>query len=187
MITNQYKNQIKKLHHHDKSWGNRVKIPDNVIKLVNEKEIKSILDFGCGKGNLVRALKEKFPYLQIIGWDPSSHSIDQFPSSVDMIVSTDVLEHVEPEFIDETILFLKSRCNKIMYHLIACYPAVAILPDGRNAHLIVEDPSWWRNKISNLELRIIEEKIKDKIEKRKVGMMRIIEYEVVVETNERNF
>jgi cyclopropane fatty-acyl-phospholipid synthase-like methyltransferase len=181
MITNQYKNQITALHKNDKAWGDRVKIPNLIISCIQEKNIKSILDFGCGKGNLVNSLKLKFPELEITGYDPSFHNIDKIENKVDMIISTDVLEHVEPEFIDNTISFLKSKTNICMYHLIACYPAVAVLPDGRNAHLIVEDPSWWRNKLLENELKISYEKIKDQVERRKVGNMRIIEYEVIVE------
>ena len=80
------------------------------------------------------------------GYDPTN---DQpLPDSVDMIMSFDVLEHVEPEFIDITLVDLKNRCNKIMYHLIACHPAKRVLDDGRNAHLIIETPDWWKNKIS---------------------------------------
>jgi 2-polyprenyl-3-methyl-5-hydroxy-6-metoxy-1,4-benzoquinol methylase len=180
MISQEYKNQIKELHESDKSWGNRVRIPETIIKFIKEKNIKSILDYGCGKGNLVRELKKQFPNLQVYGWDPSTHDFSEFPEYADMIVSTDVLEHVEPEFIDHTLNFLKSK-SKVMYHLIACYPAVAILPDGRNAHLIVESPDWWKNKFLKNNLNIIFEKTKDQIEKRKVGNMRIVEYEVVTE------
>ena len=34
------------------------------------------------------------------------------------------------------------------------------LPDGRNAHLIIELPAWWRNKIlSNMQVNIAHEEI----------------------------
>ena len=51
--------------------------------------------------------------------------------------------------------------TKSAWLIIACYPAKKILPDGRNAHLIVENPTWWLDKISNTML-------KSKISKSKV-------------------
>jgi hypothetical protein len=63
-------------------------------------------------------------------------------------MSFDVLEHVEPTFINDTLSDLKNRCNKIMHHVIACHPAKRVLNDGRNAHLIIENPDWWKIKIS---------------------------------------
>ena len=69
----------------------------------------------------------------------------EIPSQVDLVYSSDVLEHVEPDLIDETINHLFSISN-YQYHLIACHPAKKALSDGRNAHLIIEDPSWWLKK-----------------------------------------
>ena len=37
-----------------------------------------------------------------------------------------------------------------MYHLVACHPAKKYLSDGRNAHLIVENPEWWKCKLQTV-------------------------------------
>ena len=43
---------------------------------------------------------------------------------------------------------------------IACYPAKKQLPDGRNAHLIVEKPEWWREQLlANMNVNIVSENI----------------------------
>jgi hypothetical protein len=43
---------------------------------------------------------------------------------------------------------------------IACYPAKKYLPDGRNAHLIVELPEWWRKQLlANMDITIVSENI----------------------------
>jgi hypothetical protein len=43
---------------------------------------------------------------------------------------------------------------------IACYPAKKHLPDGRNAHLIVESPDWWRKQLlTNMNVTIVKEEI----------------------------
>lgn len=148
-FTNEYANSLKKLHE-GKAFGNRASIPDEVVRCIEHYNIESILDFGCGKGNVVMALKERFPNLKVYGYDPGREGFDVLPDKVDMIISTDVLEHVEPELLDETLQDLANRTNKVMYHLIACHPAKKSLPDGRNAHLIIEKPEWWREKLNSV-------------------------------------
>lgn len=147
--TNEYAKNLKKLHE-GKAFGNRARIPNEVVRCIKEYEIESILDFGCGKGNVVAALKEQFPHLTVYGYDPGREGFDSLPDKVDMIISTDVLEHVEPELLEETLRDLSNRTNKVMYHLIACHPAKKSLPDGRNAHLIIEKPSWWQEKLKSV-------------------------------------
>jgi hypothetical protein len=73
-----------------------------------------------------------------------------------MMISTDVLEHVEPTSIDETISLI-GKTSKLQYHLISCAPAKLVLPDGRNAHLIQESPDWWRDKFIKEGFQILNE------------------------------
>jgi hypothetical protein len=67
-----------------------------------------------------------------------------------------VLEHIEPEYLDETLKYLSTK-SKYIYHLIALSPAKLILSDGRNAHLILESKEWWRQKFLDLNYNIIKE------------------------------
>lgn len=183
-ISNEYLEQIKQLHESDSSWGNRIAIPKKIVSLIEQFNPKTILDFGCGKGYLTAALQEKYSDIVIHGWDPSRHSYSDLPESVDMIFSIDVLEHVEPAFLEGTLLNLMHRTNKLMYHFIACYPAHAMLADGRNAHLIVEGPAWWRDKFLALDgIKILDERIIDEHQMRAAGKFHIIEYEVVCVKN----
>ena len=60
------------------------------------------------------------------------------------------------------------RSQRYGFFRIACYPAKKKLLDGRNAHLIVEDPAWWREQIlSHMNVTIVDESISviDKSEK----------------------
>jgi trans-aconitate methyltransferase len=180
-ITKEYQQQLKQLHSADIGWGNRVQIPKKIIEIVDQFNPCSILDYGCGKGHLTKSMQTRWSEKIITGWDPSTHTWDQLPDSTDFILSTDVLEHVEPAFIEQTLFDLSNRANDIMYHVIACYPAVAILPDGRNAHLIVEKPDWWRDKFKKLtNMEIVEEEVIDEMQHRAVGEMRITEYKVLL-------
>ena len=46
---------------------------------------------------------------------------------------------------EDTVSLLKFDKNAFL--IIATSPAKKFLPDGRNAHLIVETPGWWKDKI----------------------------------------
>jgi len=64
-----------------------------------------------------------------------------------MLISTDVLEHIEPFFLDDVLKDIHNLFQKNAFLIIATSPAKKFLPDGRNAHLIVETPGWWKEKI----------------------------------------
>lgn len=157
MISNNLKKMYQDIHLNT-PFGKRGKFPKHLEKFITEKRPQSILDFGCGKGRLVRKIKETFPEIDVEGYDPAnpdfSRSIDN--KQFDMIISSDVLEHVEPEFIDKTLIYLKER-SKHFYHLIACSPAKLVLPDGRNAHLIIENRDWWNSKFLKSNYIILKE------------------------------
>ena len=104
MLTPQYQEQLKNLHNSSKAFGNKATIPEDIVQLIEKYKINSILDFGCGKGHMVLALKEKYPNIEVYGFDPGIESFDSLPKSVDMIFTLDVLEHIEPELLDQTLL-----------------------------------------------------------------------------------
>jgi len=52
------------------------------------------------------------------------------------------LEHVEPDRLGNVLDHIRRLSGKGCYIVIATRPAAAILPDGRNAHLIVKDADW---------------------------------------------
>ena len=153
-----YKKSLIELHE-SKAFGNKSSIPQEVIDCIEKYQITSILDFGCGKGNFLTTLKERYPDITVFGFDPGNDLFSTLPDKVDMIYSSDVLEHIEPEHLTETLVDLKKRCSTVMYHLIACHPAKRIMHDGRNAHLIIESPTWWQAKLQSVDYQIVSEKI----------------------------
>jgi hypothetical protein len=136
----EYLDQLTNLHV-IKSFGNSTKIHKQVQSLVDNNNIKSILDYGSGKGGTSEAFKNKWPTVNVISYDPVTSPIE-LPNNVDLIYSADVLEHIEPDYFDETMDYL-FKSSKHQWHLIACHPAKKSLSDGRNAHLIIEQPEWW--------------------------------------------
>jgi len=155
MISKQYKEMLTDIHARG-PFGKRAKIPTFLAKFIDDTGAQSIVDFGCGKGHLVEKLREDYPDKKIYGYDPANPEYDIHIPKVDLLISTDVLEHVEPNLINQTLEELQSR-SQYIYHLISCAPAKLVLPDGRNAHLIQESAKWWRDKFTNLSYNIIRE------------------------------
>lgn len=99
---------------------------------------KDVLDYGCGKATLQKGLP--FP---IQNYDPCVDEYSKRPVPADIVVCTDVLEHIEPECIKEVMDDLRSLTKQLLFVNVACRPAKKTLPDGRNAHIIQESPNWW--------------------------------------------
>lgn len=156
MISSEYKKMISDINGTE-NFGKRKKIPKFLESFISTVEVKSIIDFGCGVGNLITTLSERYPDKTISGYDPGNEIYNTMPNNTfDLLVSTDVLEHIEPEFLDKTLEFLSSK-SQYVYHLIALEPSSVTLPDGRNAHLILESPSWWKNKFIKFGYTILQE------------------------------
>ncbi len=157
MISDTYKKILTDIHENT-PFGKRSKVPKHLEDFIKDVKPNTILDFGCGKGRLVDRLREDYPKITVDGYDPGNKFFDKSLDDryVDLLISTDVLEHVEPEYIDDTLKYLSTK-SKYIYHLIALSPAKLILSDGRNAHLIQESPEWWKQKFLKLNYRIIKE------------------------------
>ena len=79
---------------------------------------------------------------------------------VDAVISTDAIEHIEPQHLTETLIKINSVMQMGACFRIACYPAKKFLPDGRNCHLIVQHPDWWRQQLlTHMQVSIAKETI----------------------------
>jgi len=145
LVSPDYINQLIKLHEDPKFGKSSRRKKDKILSLGFE----DILDYGCGKAKLkVRCRR----------YDPAVPEYSKLPSPADLVVCTDVLEHVEPEFLDNVLYHIKSLTKKKAYFTISCNPAKKTLPDGRNAHLIVRIPKWWEIRLSEF-FKIEERKV----------------------------
>ena len=147
-ISEEYARQLAQLHNEKASFGD-AKGLKAIEKWIKQFKPESILDYGCGKGGVVLALKEAYPEISAIGWDPGmpDFNIPDNKKPADMLISTDVLEHIEPFFLEDVLRDIYELFQKNAFLIIATSPAKKFLPDGRNAHLIVENPGWWKEKI----------------------------------------
>ena len=133
----------------------------SIRPFLDQYQPASILDFGCGHGGLMAAIKEAYPHMRVEGYDPGNANHCRIPKrSFDAIVSADVFEHIEPEHLDATLQLIGSKMSRAGWFRIACYPAKKQLPDGRNAHLIVQPPAWWRDQIlRHMPVNIVKQDI----------------------------
>lgn len=148
LISNTYAKQLQELHRR-KKIGFGVEPPERLKNLLRESKVKNIVDYGCGDGAMMEKIKEYFPNLVLLGYDPGVEQFSTLPDNADLLYSVDVLEHFEPSYIDIGIEKLLTIAD-FHYHNIACHPAKKFLPDGRNCHLIIESPSWWLEKIGKI-------------------------------------
>jgi hypothetical protein len=115
---------------------------ETVVKLKESVKAASILDYGAGKGYLAKALP--FPIWQ---YDPAVPEIAQSPRPADLVVCTDVLEHIEPEKLPFVLDDLARVTRAFGYFVIHTGPAKKCYADGRNTHLIQQGFDWWKKTL----------------------------------------
>lgn len=145
VISDDYVKLNQQLHENNPYYGAsgqyRVK---EVKELAQKLDTQDILDYGCGKGTLGKGLP--FPIKE---YDPAIPGKNKAPLPADLVVCTDVLEHIEPDYL-HSVLGDIARCTKKMaYLVIHTGPAKKTLPDGRNTHLIQEGKAWWWKRLND--------------------------------------
>jgi 2-polyprenyl-3-methyl-5-hydroxy-6-metoxy-1,4-benzoquinol methylase len=149
LITHGYRQQNQIMHAKGNYGVSGGKWAFDVDALMHKLDAKSMLDYGCGRGFLREELLANYDVTYAIReYDPAIAGKDGIPGKADVVVCGDVLEHVEPICLDSVLDHIKRLAQKAAFLVVATRPAVKHLPDGRNAHLIVEPMSWWVKPIS---------------------------------------
>lgn len=108
----------------------------------------TILDYGSGPREHVKAaLGQRF---MVQSYDPCVPALAIEAAPANLLVSCDVLEHIEPECLDAVLNHMARLTMRAAFLTIATRPAKKTLPDGRNAHLIVQPPEWWLPRLMGL-------------------------------------
>ena len=108
----------------------------------------TLLDYGCGKGTLKTALRSIGSPIAVTEYDPAIIGKDAPAKPADMVFSSDVMEHIEPELLYNVLSDIAALSRKAAFLIIHNDPAKKILQDGRNAHLIVQPAEWWHDTVS---------------------------------------
>lgn len=144
LISQAYRDLNAELHRDRPDYGRGGHKWASIVRdLAKQAGSTHILDYGCGKGTLAAALHD----LDVHGYDPAIPERAADPAPADVLVCTDVLEHIEPENVNTVIAHIASKTKRLALLSVACRPAAKILADGRNAHLSVHDPLWWSRVI----------------------------------------
>ena len=139
LISDEYRQLNQDLHKNPK-YGSRKReaIYSELKTLTEATRSKTVLDYGCGKGEMARNLDN------VTSYDPCVHEFSTKPEAkFDIVACCDVLEHIEPDCLLDVLNDIFGYADRAVYLVISTRPAGKTLADGRNAHLIVKPRDWW--------------------------------------------
>lgn len=145
LISPPYCQEQRRLHADPRGYGGRGrKWAPQVLELVAECDGASVLDYGCGQGSLAAALSGQPGVLRIAEYDPAIAGKAGRPTFADIVVCTDVMEHVEDRCLEAVIEHLSTLTRKLLFLVVSLVPTAKTLSDGRQAHISIHDVSFWR-------------------------------------------
>jgi hypothetical protein len=151
LISDKYQKLNYNLHRDDAGYGGTREVEDfapHVVAFARQHKLSTILDYGCGKGHLKQSLNKIAPDLKVAEYDPAIPGKTALPKPAEFVVALDVMEHIEPEFLGAVLDHIATVTTRCAFMRISLVPAKKVLADGRNAHLILESPEWWRDQLS---------------------------------------
>lgn len=142
LISEDYRAQQQALHLMPEGYGGKgSRWARTVLSIATQVGCASVLDYGCGRGSLARTLSSQA--LACREYDPAIPGKDGRPAFADLVVCTDVLEHVEPDKLHNVLHHIDSLSRMAIILVVCLRPSHKVLPDGRNAHLLVKPAAWW--------------------------------------------
>ena len=139
--------------------------------IIDNNKIRNMLDYGCGKGFFynnsfylkglkIKSLRDYWD-AKIDLYDPcyEKNSVIDESKIYDLVISVDVLEHIPEQDIDWVLDRIISKAKKYVFLNVACYSAGALLPNGKNAHININNKNWWFEKILNFKKKYKQIKI----------------------------
>ena len=153
LITKHYISSLKRIHSNEnrqKGFGGKVKPLGQFVELMNKWQPSTLLDYGCGKGTILGHLTTTYPSTLCEGYDPAVSEFEKIRNETyDCVLSVDVLEHIEPTFLSNVLNHINELSEKYIYLRIDTKPARKRLPNGTNAHLIIESEKWWTKVLAD--------------------------------------
>ncbi len=128
-------------------------IPE-IARLAKLLGCSDALDYGCGKAwfwklehwkaMLDNSIKKIYLY------DPALPEHEEIPQGrYDMVVCTDVIEHIHPEITDDFLKTLFLYARRCVFINISTKPAKKKFKDGTNLHINLRTREQWDRKIQD--------------------------------------
>ena len=146
MLSESYRKEQERLHENPAYGVASVHYAPLVTQIIDKIGATEMLDYGCGKGRLAKSIQPK-QEITVKQYDPGIPELSELPDSAQFVCCIDVLEHVEPDYLDDVLDDLQRVTEFYGFFTVHTGPAVKTLSDGRNAHLIQEGSQWWLPKI----------------------------------------
>jgi len=135
-----------------------------LIRAARLKKNAKILDFGCGIGNYVRALRKQG--MDAFGFDSSLAAAQHCQSpgfcqystekslpfedkSFDLVYSHEVLEHLPLSELEPYLREMQRVSKGCMVHMVGVKEKGPIVTEDET-HFIIENEAWWKNKFSEM-------------------------------------
>ncbi len=123
-----------------------------IAALVEKTGAKTLLDYGCGKGQQYSKQKvhEQWGGIMPTLYDVGLVRYSEKPKGTfHGVICTDVMEHIEEADVDEILSDVISYASRFVLFYIACRPSKRKrLKDGRDVHVTIKPPEWWHEKIA---------------------------------------
>ena len=148
LISEDYRKLQQELHRNSDYGTASLEFAPIVAKVMEATGSYEILDYGAGKGRLGQRLDDMYEKpVTIHHYDPAIPEWSMSPEPCRLVACIDVLEHIEPERLENVLDDLKRVTAGVGVFTVHTGPADKVLKDGRNAHLIQKPPSWWLPKL----------------------------------------
>jgi len=161
LISDSYRALNAELHNRNHKYGGKGHDwLTRVVQYVTTAKAATYLDYGCGKGTLADAMQENYELTllpspdAVFRYDPVTAPDE--PQPADFVTCCDVLEHIEPEYLDNVLADIKAKTKVQALLVISQRLANKRLADGRNAHLIVEKTPWWMKRLKKHFSEVVE-------------------------------
>lgn len=144
LISDYYKDVLEK-EHTKGNWGvASLHYAPRVASMMKRYGLTEVLDYGAGAGNLEKELARLLPDVKVFNYDPGVPKWNSRPEPCKMVACIDVIEHIEPELLDNVLDDLQRVILDHAFISISTTPARRILNNGWNAHICIKDPLEWK-------------------------------------------
>lgn len=156
-MTDEYRRLLAHMHQTNPGFGTSAvrHWSADVQAFVQTMDSTDVLDYGCGKSDFAPVLG-----FGIQRYDPAMIGLDTEPDPAWLVLCIDVLEHIEPDCLENVLEDVREKTLFAAFMVISNRKAGHVLPDGRNAHLIVKNRDWWEGKLRVYfeSLHVVKEK-----------------------------